>query len=127
MKSRSLDDDAFCSSLRPGDGLPWFINLAVTNRCNLSCPMCPRQYIKETDGFMTKRLWEKLITEIAGTDPDVIITTDDDAFQYVGLKIDKTPVVFNGMKGDPKRYLRKGKINSVKPISPDSILLVAYF
>lgn len=40
MKSRSLDDDAFCRGLRPGDGLPWFINLAVTNRCNLSCPMC---------------------------------------------------------------------------------------
>ena len=33
-------DDSFSSYRLPDDGFPWFINISITNRCNLSCPMC---------------------------------------------------------------------------------------
>lgn len=49
------------------------IVLELTPLCNLACPMCPRHYVKDTDGFMTKELWFKLIDEIAETDPNSIV------------------------------------------------------
>jgi MoaA/NifB/PqqE/SkfB family radical SAM enzyme len=33
-------EDPFGFSQRPGDGLPWWVNMAVTPFCNLNCRMC---------------------------------------------------------------------------------------
>lgn len=52
---------------------PQRVVLELTPKCNLSCSMCPRNYIKENEGFMTKGLWKRLIDEIAEQSPDSII------------------------------------------------------
>lgn len=43
---------------------PSRIVLELTPLCNLSCHMCPRHYIKKTDGYMSEQLFKKLIDEI---------------------------------------------------------------
>jgi len=52
---------------------PKRIVLELTPICNLSCPMCPRHYIKDTDGFMDVNLFKKLVDEIVIESPDAII------------------------------------------------------
>lgn len=49
------------------------IVLELTPLCNLSCSMCPRHIIEKNSGYMCFTLWEKLIDEIATTDPDAIV------------------------------------------------------
>jgi putative ABC transport system substrate-binding protein len=39
----------------------------------------------------------RILADIKAKKPDLVMTTDDDALQWVGLKIEKTPVVFNGI------------------------------
>lgn len=38
--------------------------LELTPLCNLNCPMCPRHYIKETEGYMGQHLFRKLVDEL---------------------------------------------------------------
>jgi len=52
---------------------PERIVLELTPLCNLSCSMCPRHYIKETDGYMSEVLYRKLIDEICAEKPDAIV------------------------------------------------------
>jgi len=52
---------------------PERIVLELTPLCNLSCPMCPRHYIKDTDGFMNKELYKKLVDEISTEYSDAVI------------------------------------------------------
>lgn len=47
--------------------------IELTPQCNLSCPMCPRKYIKEQDGYISQNLWIKLINEIAENSPASIV------------------------------------------------------
>jgi len=49
------------------------IVLELTPLCNLSCSMCPRHYIKETDGYMEPALYKKLVDEICTENPEAII------------------------------------------------------
>jgi len=49
------------------------IVLELTPLCNLACAMCPRHYVKDTDGFMEQSLWIKLIDEIVAEAPDSIV------------------------------------------------------
>lgn len=52
---------------------PSRIVLELTPLCNLSCFMCPRHYIKETDGYMDGDLFKKLIDEIAIENHEAIV------------------------------------------------------
>jgi sulfatase maturation enzyme AslB (radical SAM superfamily) len=52
---------------------PSRIVLELTPLCNLSCFMCPRHYIKETDGYMDIVLFKKLIDEISIENPKAIV------------------------------------------------------
>jgi len=46
-------------------GFPNYINIEITNECNLSCPMCPNSKIpKEKKGFMEIDLFQKIIQEV---------------------------------------------------------------
>lgn len=49
---------------------PQRITVELTNRCNLSCPMCPREIVKAeedfSEGFMTWELFCKIADEMAG-------------------------------------------------------------
>lgn len=54
-------------------GFPSRIVLELTPLCNLSCFMCPRHYIKETDGYMDGALFKKLVDEISIENPKAII------------------------------------------------------
>ena len=44
----NCDYDPFCQHKRPDDGLPWFVHIIVTTRCNLRCKMCI-SYESKTD------------------------------------------------------------------------------
>ena len=55
------------------DAFPGRIVLELTPHCNLSCPMCPRQYVHMTESHMSAALFQKLITEILLKNKDSII------------------------------------------------------
>lgn len=55
------------------EALPSRIVLELTPLCNLSCPMCPRHYIKEADGYMSGQLFKKLIDEIESENKQAIV------------------------------------------------------
>jgi putative tryptophan/tyrosine transport system substrate-binding protein len=57
---------------------------------------------------------DRILTDIRRRKPDLVLTTDDDALAGVGLKLDDVPVVFNGVNGDPRRYLSSSKIDSIE-------------
>lgn len=63
-----------------------------------------------------EKISSKILNEIRKTKPDIIVTTDDDALINVGLKINDTPVVFNGIHAIAD-YLpggkHSGRINSL--------------
>ncbi len=52
---------------------PHRIVLELTPQCNLSCSMCPRNYVQTNDGYMNKDLWRRLINDIAKTEPDAVV------------------------------------------------------
>ncbi len=52
---------------------PSRIVLELTPLCNLSCFMCPRHYVKETDGFMEEALFKKLADEIVKENNKAIV------------------------------------------------------
>lgn len=55
------------------DAFPSRIVLELTPLCNLSCPMCPRHYINEADGYMSVQLFKKLIDEIESENKQAIV------------------------------------------------------
>jgi putative tryptophan/tyrosine transport system substrate-binding protein len=57
---------------------------------------------------------ERILGDIQARKPDLVLTTDDDAFARVGLALNDIPVVFNGVNGDPHRYLSSAKIDSIE-------------
>lgn len=52
---------------------PQRIVIELTTACNLACPMCPRRYINDKDGYMPFSLWDKLVNEIRSQSPESII------------------------------------------------------
>jgi radical SAM protein with 4Fe4S-binding SPASM domain len=52
---------------------PGRVVLELTAKCNLSCPMCPRNYVRIDNGFMSRDLWETLVDEIYRESPESII------------------------------------------------------
>lgn len=56
----------------------------------------------------------RILEDIARKNPDLVVTTDDDALKFVGLKIDNIPVVFNGVNGVPTQYLSSSLLDSVE-------------
>ncbi len=57
---------------------------------------------------------DRILADIRDRRPDLVLTTDDDALAKVGLALDDLPVVFNGVNGDPRRYLSSEKIDSIE-------------
>ena len=56
----------------------------------------------------------RILADIRARKPDLVLTTDDDALARVGLALDDVPVVFNGVNGDPRRYLTSARIDSIE-------------
>jgi ABC-type uncharacterized transport system substrate-binding protein len=56
----------------------------------------------------------RILADIKEKQPDLVMTTDDDALQWVGLEIDEIPVVFNGVNGVPTKYLASPLLDSVE-------------
>ena len=52
---------------------PERVVLELTPLCNLSCLMCPRHYIKDTDGFIDVSLYKKLVDEISIASPNAVV------------------------------------------------------
>lgn len=57
---------------------------------------------------------DRILADIRDRRPDLVLTTDDDALEWVGLKLDDVPVVFSGVNGDPRRYLSSDKIDTLE-------------
>lgn len=59
----------------PGDpGLfPQRVTLELTNRCNLNCTFCPRQYMEKERGFLDYGLARELIREMAEHAPVAVV------------------------------------------------------
>ena len=45
--------------------VPERVTLELTNHCNLDCPFCPRQHMDYPLGFMEKKLFQRLVEELA--------------------------------------------------------------
>lgn len=45
----------------------------MTTHCNLSCIMCPRQYVEVVNGYISSELWKKVIDEVSEKSPETII------------------------------------------------------
>jgi len=56
----------------------------------------------------------RILKDIQEKKPDLVLTTDDDALQWVGLKITDIPVVFNGVNGVPTKYLASPLLDSIE-------------
>lgn len=56
----------------------------------------------------------RILADIRAKKPDMVLTTDDDALVWVGLKLNDIPVVFNGVNGDPHKYLSSPKIYTIE-------------
>lgn len=52
---------------------PSRIVLELTPLCNLACFMCPRHYVKESDGYMEVSLFKRLVDEIKSENPNAIV------------------------------------------------------
>ncbi len=52
---------------------PSRVVLELTPLCNLACRMCPRHYIKDTEGYMDAGLFRKLVDEVTQERPDAIL------------------------------------------------------
>lgn len=52
---------------------PERVAVELTPKCNLECPMCPRHFIEENDGFMAFELWKKIVDEITDASPQSVI------------------------------------------------------
>ncbi len=55
------------------DPFPRRITIELSSRCNLSCVMCPRQYVSGENGFMDETLFEKIVQEIAEEDVESVV------------------------------------------------------
>lgn len=55
------------------DVFPSRLVLELTPLCNLSCPMCPRHYIKDTEGYMSQQLFGKLVDEVEAENKQAIL------------------------------------------------------
>ena len=86
---------------------PHQIDLELTNACNMTCPHCPRSVMQRSEGFMSERVFCKLIDEVAryrhcnllmvGLGEPGLHPKLDTFMEYVkgkGLKVDLTT---NGM------------------------------
>ncbi|MFH2137491.1 MAG: ABC transporter substrate binding protein [Candidatus Omnitrophota bacterium] len=56
----------------------------------------------------------RILSRIKEVKPDIVLVTDDDALQWIGLKIDNLPVVFNGVNENPTVYLSDIHLDSLK-------------
>lgn len=57
---------------------------------------------------------DRILADIKAKAPSLVITTDDDALQFVGLRVENIPVVFNGINGSPAKYLTSPKIDTLQ-------------
>ncbi len=70
-------------------------------------------YVNATPSQMEAQ-GRRIFEDIQRRKPDLVLTTDDDALTWVGLKLKKIPVVFNGVNGDPRKYLASPQIESLE-------------
>lgn len=61
-----------------------------------------------------QKIAESILEHLVKKPPDYLICTDDDAIKWVCLKHSlDIPTILNGINGDPRKYISKGKIRSM--------------
>jgi MoaA/NifB/PqqE/SkfB family radical SAM enzyme len=72
LDARTLEKAGRCLLHRRGK-LPLEVQIELTNRCNLDCPMCPREKIGAPETHMSHEIFEKVLAGIGGVG-EVILT-----------------------------------------------------
>lgn len=93
-------------------GLPFpsVFSIEVTNRCNASCVMCPRESLTRPSGIMTDSLFQKIIDEMVEKRADSVVLT--------GLG---EPLIDKNLEGKIK-YAKKRGIKSIQLFTNASLL-----
>lgn len=58
-----LNEFAYHNKIAKSIGKPTIFTIETTNKCNLACRMCPRQFMKRKIGTMSMSLFKKIIDE----------------------------------------------------------------
>ncbi len=59
--------------LCPVSEFPQRVTLEITNRCNLSCPFCPRHFMDDALGDMDPHLFRRLVDELAAAGTKTLV------------------------------------------------------
>lgn len=73
--SKSEDEDRSRKMKNEEDttDFPRRITIELSSRCNLSCVMCPRQYVSSKNGFMDETLFGKIVEEIDPENVEAVV------------------------------------------------------
>lgn len=69
IKTREKDDELSRAYFDFMEHFPFDFHIEVTNKCNLSCKMCARQFMKRPSGVMAMGLYKKIVNEIRDRQP----------------------------------------------------------
>jgi radical SAM protein with 4Fe4S-binding SPASM domain len=65
-------EDGFRAAPIP-DAFPRRVTIELSSCCNLSCVMCPRQYLSGESGFMEDALFGKIVQEIGSEEVEAVV------------------------------------------------------
>ncbi len=52
---------------------PRRVTVELSSRCNLTCRMCPRRYLDQTDGFMAVDLFKRIVDQISAHPVEAVV------------------------------------------------------
>jgi len=68
-----LNEFPYHNKLAKSIGKPTVFTIETTNKCNLACRMCPRQFMKRKVGTMNMKLFKKIIDEVKHYQDSIIL------------------------------------------------------
>ena len=68
-----LNELSFHNKISRSIGKPTIFTIETTNKCNLACRMCPRQFMKRKVGTMSMKLFRKIIDEARNYQDSILL------------------------------------------------------
>lgn len=69
IKNREMEDELTRAFFELTESFPYEIFIEITNTCNLNCKMCARSRLTRPMGFMSNKLFNRIIDEISVKQP----------------------------------------------------------